>query len=137
MPLTFTGPWKKKCLAGEFGIVTQCVAPSSRVRVNDQYLTNLLLKINAKVCFLFPLKFVTMVTFVYGNYIFFILFPSSIKQLGGMNSLLQIETSPAIPHVSKVPTIILGMDVLRGSPGHSDVPSIAAVSISFGICCAK
>ena len=46
MPLTFTGPWKKKCLA-EFGIVTQCVAPT---RVNDQYLTNVLLKINAKVC---------------------------------------------------------------------------------------
>jgi len=85
------GPWKKKCLA-EFGIVTQCVAPT---RVNDQYLTNVLLKINAK--------------------------------LGGMNSLLQIETSPAIPQVSKVPTIILGMDVSHGSPGHSDVPSIAAV----------
>ncbi|AQK89302.1 putative argonaute family protein isoform X1 [Zea mays] len=85
------GPWKKKCLA-EFGIVTQCVAPT---RVNDQYLTNVLLKINAK--------------------------------LGGLNSLLQIETSPAIPLVSKVPTIILGMDVSHGSPGHSDIPSVAAV----------
>jgi hypothetical protein len=50
------------------------------------------------------------------------------NQLGGMNSLLQIETSPAIPLVSKVPTIILGMDVSHGSPGQSDVPSIAAVS---------
>jgi hypothetical protein len=49
------------------------------------------------------------------------------NQLGGMNSLLQIETSPAIPLVSKVPTIILGMDVSHGSPGQSDVPSIAAV----------
>ncbi|KAL6850460.1 hypothetical protein ACP4OV_021087 [Aristida adscensionis] len=85
------GPWKKKCLA-EFGIVTQCVAPT---RVNDQYLTNVLLKINAK--------------------------------LGGLNSLLQIEASPAIPLVSKVPTIILGMDVSHGSPGQSDIPSIAAV----------
>ncbi|XP_062208482.1 protein argonaute 4A [Phragmites australis] len=85
------GPWKKKCLA-EFGIVTQCVAPT---RVNDQYLTNVLLKINAK--------------------------------LGGLNSLLQIEASPAIPLVSKVPTIILGMDVSHGSPGQSDMPSIAAV----------
>ncbi|VAH24068.1 unnamed protein product [Triticum turgidum subsp. durum] len=36
------GPWKKKCLA-DFGIVTQCLAPQ---RVNDQYLSNLLLKIN-------------------------------------------------------------------------------------------
>ncbi|VAH60230.1 unnamed protein product [Triticum turgidum subsp. durum] len=65
--------WKRKCLA-DFGIVTQCVAPT---RVNDQYLTNVLLKINAK--------------------------------LGGMNSLLQIEMSPSIPLVSKVPTLILGM----------------------------
>lgn len=39
------GPWKKKNLA-EFGIVTQCIAPQ---KVNDQYLTNVLLKINAKV----------------------------------------------------------------------------------------
>ncbi|KAJ4771651.1 Argonaute family protein [Rhynchospora pubera] len=39
------GPWKRKCLV-DFGIVTQCLAPS---RVNDQYLTNLLLKINAKL----------------------------------------------------------------------------------------
>jgi eukaryotic translation initiation factor 2C len=85
------GPWKKKCLA-EFGIVTQCVAPT---RVNDQYLTNVLLKINAK--------------------------------LGGLNSLLQIEAVPSIPLVSKSPTIILGMDVSHGSPGQSDVPSIAAV----------
>ncbi|KAE8661576.1 hypothetical protein F3Y22_tig00113725pilonHSYRG01150 [Hibiscus syriacus] len=29
--------------------------------------------------------------------------------------------------VSKVPTIIFGMDLSHGSPGHSDVPSIAAV----------
>lgn len=39
------GPWKRKCLA-EFGIVTQCLAPT---RVNDPYLLNLLMKINAKV----------------------------------------------------------------------------------------
>uniref|UniRef100_A0A0D9WZ08 Piwi domain-containing protein n=1 Tax=Leersia perrieri TaxID=77586 RepID=A0A0D9WZ08_9ORYZ len=85
------GPWKRKCLA-EFGIVTQCLAPQ---RVNDQYLLNVLLKINAK--------------------------------LGGMNSLLQVEASPAIPLVSNRPTIILGMDVSHGQPGQSDRPSIAAV----------
>lgn len=39
------GPWKKKNLS-EYGIVTQCIAP---MRVNDQYLTNVLLKINAKL----------------------------------------------------------------------------------------
>lgn len=42
---TSQGPWKKKNLA-DFGIVTQCIAP---MKVNDQYLTNVLLKINAKV----------------------------------------------------------------------------------------
>uniref|UniRef100_A0A0D9W242 Piwi domain-containing protein n=1 Tax=Leersia perrieri TaxID=77586 RepID=A0A0D9W242_9ORYZ len=85
------GPWKRKCLA-EFGIVTQCLAPQ---KVNDQYLLNVLLKINAK--------------------------------LGGINSLLQIEASSAIPLVSNKPTIILGMDVSHGQPGQSDRPSIAAV----------
>ncbi|KAE9463309.1 hypothetical protein C3L33_04791, partial [Rhododendron williamsianum] len=85
------GPWKRKNLA-DFGIVTQCMAPT---RVNDQYLTNLVLKINAK--------------------------------LGGLNSLLSVEGSPSMPLISKVPTMIIGMDVSHGSPGQSDVPSIAAV----------
>jgi eukaryotic translation initiation factor 2C len=52
-----------------------------------------------------------------------------------MNSLLQIETYPTIPLVSKVSTIILGMDVSHGSLGHSEVPSIIVVSISFVIFC--
>ncbi|CAA0813181.1 Protein argonaute 4 [Striga hermonthica] len=39
------GPWKRKNLS-DFGVVTQCLSPG---RVNDQYLTNLLLKINAKL----------------------------------------------------------------------------------------
>ena len=43
--------------------------------------------------------------------------------------MLAIEQTPSIPIVSKVPTIILGMDVSHGSPGQSDVPSIAAVGI--------
>ncbi|XP_010653696.1 protein argonaute 4A [Vitis vinifera] len=85
------GPWKRKCLA-EFGIFNQCLAPT---RVNDQYIMNVLLKINAK--------------------------------LGGLNSLLAIEPSRNIPLVSKVPTIIFGMDVSHGSPGQSDIPSVAAV----------
>ncbi|KAK3031507.1 hypothetical protein RJ639_036021 [Escallonia herrerae] len=49
------------------------------------------------------------------------------KKLGGINSLLTIEDSPSIPVVSRVPTIIIGMDVSHGSPGRSDIPSIAAV----------
>ncbi|GJW40695.1 argonaute 4A-like protein [Tanacetum coccineum] len=39
------GPWKRKCLV-ELGIITQCITP---LKINDQYLTNLLLKINAKM----------------------------------------------------------------------------------------
>ncbi|CAA3005619.1 argonaute 4, partial [Olea europaea subsp. europaea] len=38
------GPWKKRNLS-DLGVVTQCIAPQ---RVNDQYLNNVLLKINAK-----------------------------------------------------------------------------------------
>ncbi|CAA2961281.1 argonaute 4-like [Olea europaea subsp. europaea] len=39
------GPWKKRNLS-DLGVVTQCIAPQ---RVNDQYLTNVLLKIFAKL----------------------------------------------------------------------------------------
>ncbi|KAJ0045763.1 hypothetical protein Pint_05698 [Pistacia integerrima] len=85
------GPWKRKCLV-ELGVPTQCIAP---IKINDQYITNVLLKINAK--------------------------------LGGMNSSLKMENSTFFPLVPKIPTMILGMDVSHGSPGRSDVPSIAAV----------
>lgn len=56
---------------------------------------------------------------------------SIFSQLGGINSLLCIENSSSLPIVSKVPTLILGMDVSHGAPGHSDAPSIAAVSSVF------
>ncbi|XP_057740880.1 protein argonaute 16 [Arachis stenosperma] len=39
------GPWKKKCLS-DFGVVTQCICP---LKITDQYLTNVLLKINSKL----------------------------------------------------------------------------------------
>ncbi|VVB16953.1 unnamed protein product [Arabis nemorensis] len=42
------GPWKRKILV-ESGIVNQCIAPPANAHVNDQYLTNVLLKINAKL----------------------------------------------------------------------------------------
>lgn len=48
-------------------------------------------------------------------------------QLGGMNSFLTTELAPTLPQISKVPTIIIGMDVSHGSPGRADTPSIAAV----------
>ncbi|CAN4108534.1 unnamed protein product [Withania somnifera] len=47
--------------------------------------------------------------------------------LGGMNSFLAMELAPVLPQISQVPTIIIGMDVSRGSPGLVDVPSIVAV----------
>ncbi|XP_057527179.1 protein argonaute 4A-like [Amaranthus tricolor] len=90
------GPWKRKALA-EIGLVTQCISPQ---KLNDQYLTNVLLKINAK--------------------------------LGGLNSVLSIEHARNIPFVSEAPTLIIGMDVSNGSPGRTDVPSIAAVVSSRG-----
>ncbi|CAA6654482.1 unnamed protein product [Spirodela intermedia] len=40
------GPWKRRNLT-EFGIVTQCIAPPPRI--SDQYITNVLLKINSKL----------------------------------------------------------------------------------------
>lgn len=86
------GPWKKKFLSDN-GVVNQCIVPSRKM--NDQFYTNVALKINAKV--------------------------------GGLNSVLSLEYSTSIPGISKVPTIIFGMDVSHGSPGHGDTPSIAAV----------
>ncbi|XP_071730034.1 protein argonaute 16-like [Rutidosis leptorrhynchoides] len=85
------GPWKKKCLI-DYGIPTQCMCP---VKISDQYLTNVLLKVNSK--------------------------------LGGINSLLAIEEPSRIPIIHDTPTMIIGMDVSHGSPGRSDMPSIAAV----------
>lgn len=67
--------------------------------------------------------------FFFGYFVyFFFLLNVEFLQLGGLNSMLVIERSTMIPLVSKVPTIILGMDVSHGSPGQSDIPSIAAVS---------
>nr|AJA90771.1 Argonaute 4 [Ginkgo biloba] len=89
------GPWKRKFLS-DWGIVNQCISPIKKV--NDQYLTNVALKINAKV--------------------------------GGLNSVLTVEATNRIPKISAQPTIIIGMDVSHGSPGHADSPSIAAVVAS-------
>lgn len=50
-------------------------------------------------------------------------------KLGGINSLLALEHSGHLPLIKDTPTMILGMDVSHGSPGQSDIPSIAAVSL--------
>ncbi|PNY07817.1 protein argonaute 4-like [Trifolium pratense] len=60
------------------------------------------------------------------HYLANVLLKINVK-LGGMNSLLAKELSKDIPIVSKTPTLILGMDVSHGSPGQTDIPSIAAV----------
>lgn len=114
-----SGPWKKKNLT-EYGIVTQCMAPVRQP--NDQYLTNCLLKINAKVIFFFLCTIRSFASCVLMHI---------TLQLGGLNSMLSVERTPAFTVISKVPTIILGMDVSHGSPGQSDVPSIAAVIYSL------
>lgn len=45
--------------------------------------------------------------------------------------MLAIEHASCVPLIKDTPTLILGMDVSHGSPGRSDVPSIAAVTIIF------
>ena len=41
--------------------------------------------------------------------------------------MLAMEKPSRVPIIRDNPTMILGMDVFHGSPGHSDLPSIAAV----------
>ena len=48
--------------------------------------------------------------------------------------MLAIEHASCVPLIKDTPTLILGMDVSHGSPGRSDVPSIAAVTIPFVSC---
>ena len=45
--------------------------------------------------------------------------------------MLAIEHPSRVPVISDTPTLILGMDVSHGSPGRSDLPSIAAVRPKF------
>ncbi|GJR94273.1 argonaute 4A-like protein [Tanacetum coccineum] len=52
-------------------------------------------------------------------------------KLRAVNSLLSVEYLHSIPLVSRAPTIIFGMDVSHGSPGRSDVPSIACCFIEL------
>jgi len=42
-----------------------------------------------------------------------------------------------MPIVSREPTLILGMDVSHGSPGQSEIPSIAAVIKVLIVCAHK
>lgn len=48
--------------------------------------------------------------------------------------MLAIEHASCVPLIKDTPTLILGMDVSHGSPGRSDVPSIAAVTKLFVSC---
>ena len=56
-------------------------------------------------------------------------------QLGGMNSCLLTEFEHSIPLFSKIPTVVIGMDVSHGSQGQSDAPSIVAVWYNFRFSC--
>lgn len=48
-------------------------------------------------------------------------------KLGCLNSLLDMEYSHSIPHVTNIPTTILGMDISHVSPSQSIVPFITMV----------
>ncbi|KAK4489003.1 hypothetical protein RD792_004794 [Penstemon davidsonii] len=90
-PSDLYGPWKRKTII-EFGIRNQCLSSS---KIDELYLMNVLLKINAK--------------------------------LGGLNHMLASESTRTIPLVSKIPTIIFGMDVSHASLSRTDAASIASV----------
>ena len=108
----------------EAGISIQCL--SSTVKANEQCLTHVLLKIDAKVTYP-QFSHISSLFFYYKNLLnspCFPLFFGSL-QLGGLNSLVDFEH---IPLVSKVPTIIFGMSVSHSSNHKSDTPSVVAVS---------
>lgn len=56
-------------------------------------------------------------------------------QLGGMNSFLLTEFEHSIPLFSKIPTLVIGMDVSHGSQGQSEALSIAAIWYNFRFSC--
>lgn len=115
------GPWKRKSLV-EVGVQNQCFTSK---RLDEKCLNQLLLKINAKVILprddrqyiLFFLSFLSLIAY-----------PCSL-QLGGLNYNLSAEITRTIPLVSKVPTMIFGLDISHFS--QPDMPSIAAVSTLF------
>ena len=84
----------------EYGVVTQCLALK---KLDDQYLTNVLLKINAKVCGAFPFiktSFIVFCVFVNCQFECILLLSYFFShQLGGLNSFLEIERNQAIPSV--------------------------------------
>lgn len=94
--LVLVRAWKRVCLA-DYGIVTQCLGPPPS-NINDQYLTNLLLKINAK-----------------------------LGGLNSMLQMEKKPAIPLMSRVP-IPTMILGMDVSHGSPGRDLPSVAAVVS---------
>lgn len=56
------------------------------------------------------------------------LFP--FLKLGGINSSVSVEYKQSIPIIHENPTLILGLHISHGSPGRSDLPSIAAVTLT-------
>ncbi|XP_057768090.1 protein argonaute 4A-like isoform X2 [Salvia miltiorrhiza] len=89
------GPWKKRTLS-ELGVVTQCLAPGPCI--NKQYLTNVLLKINAK-----------------------------LGGLNSVLTTEYARPLP-LPLVYSKPTLIIGMDVSHGSPARDVPYVAAVVS---------
>ncbi|KAG5566330.1 hypothetical protein RHGRI_002062 [Rhododendron griersonianum] len=94
-------PWKKICLCDK-GIATQCLSPS-KININGQYLTNVILKINAKLGGINSLLAIEIEPF-----------------------LGEPLINSWVPLIKDTPTMILGMDVSHG-PSGSNTPSIASV----------
>ncbi|KAL5667290.1 hypothetical protein ACJX0J_019511, partial [Zea mays] len=90
------------------------------ITINSVYISKVSLAIAVRYSLLNVLEQYSSKRQPFRSYEIKMFFGPKPMKLGGMNSLLQIETYPTIPLVSKVSTIILGMDVSHGSLGHSE-----------------
>lgn len=113
----------KRVCETELGIVSQCCQPRQVRRLNNQYLENVALKINVKVCSLldcflsYYLSRIQQVSFC----------SCMFNQVGGTNAVLEQAVQKQIPFLTDLPTIIFGADVTHPQPGEDSSPSIAAV----------
>lgn len=103
-----SGDLKRMCET-DLGLVSQCCLRKYVLKISRQYLANVSLKINVKVC---AKKIIKLWTQGALHYIFFhffnIEFWALLFQMGGRNTVL---LSWSIPLVSDIPTIIFGADV--------------------------
>lgn len=127
----YSGNLKRICET-DLGLISQCCLTKYVLKVSKQYLSNVSLKINVKVCqnnFWLPISINAFGLFIDGEKTWNFLVCSSIYQMGGRNTVLLDALRWKIPLVSDIPTIIFGADVTHPERGEESSPSIAAVRI--------